>query len=95
MGFLEHAVFSGFEVSPVPFPVLREEASPLELPSVPPWAQCHTDDRGVVCRDFQYVKEYHQWPVLGSPFAAVGSHQLVRVVQDSFGNIIIHDDLWF
>ena len=63
LGFLEHAVFSGLEVSPVPFLVPREEARPLELPSVPLWVQCHPDDKGVVCRYVQYVKEYHQWPV--------------------------------
>ncbi len=45
--------------------------------------------------DFQYVKEYHQRPVEGPPFAAVGSHQLVHIVHPSFCGIIIHDDLWF
>ena len=44
LGFLEHVVFSWFEFSPVPFPVPREKASSLELPSVPLWVQCHPDE---------------------------------------------------
>ena len=72
LGFLEHAVFSGFVVSPVPFPVTREEVSPLELPSVPLWFQYHPDEKGVVHTDFHICQRISPVASVGSPFCSCG-----------------------